>query len=143
VAVSGTSVYVTGFFSNNTTNANAVLLGGAGTTPGTAVQNGTSTVGNPDLLLLKYTDNGADAAFVWSQVGGGTADDRGLGLAVSGPSVYVTGYVSNNTADGSAVRFGGAGAAPGTVAVAGVAGARSNDLLLAKYTDNGAAAILA
>ena len=137
VAVRGTSVYVAGFLTNNTANANAVLFGGTGTTPGTVPQYGASATTSADLMLAKYTDNGATASYVWSQVGGGTGQDFGYELAVSGTSLFVTGSLNNSSTNGNGVVFGGAGATAGTAPVAGVAATTSVDLVLAKYTDNG------
>jgi hypothetical protein len=98
--VSGvTSVYVTGFITNNTSNASAVRFGG------TVQQNGATASNSIDLVVAKYTDNGSSASFNWSQVGGGINTDQGQGVAVttvSGvTSVYVTGYITNTTTDGN------------------------------------------
>jgi len=142
VAVSGGSVYVTGYLTNSTVNSTRVLFGGTGTTPGTVQQNGTSGPTTQDLVLAKYTDNGSSAALGWTQVGGGTLNDMGQGVAVSGGSVYVTGYIQNNTANASGVLFGGTGTTAGTVQVNGATTANGQDLVLAKYTDNGASATL-
>ena len=142
VAVSGTSVYVTGYLTNTATNANGVLFGGNGTTTGTVPQYGTSVINGPDLVLAKYTDNGTTATFQWSQVGGGTNSDYGQGVAVSGSSVYVTGYLTNTATNALAVLFGGSGTTAGTVQVNGASATASPDLLLAKYTDNGPNATL-
>ncbi|RSK42854.1 T9SS type A sorting domain-containing protein [Hymenobacter perfusus] len=142
IAVSGTSVYVTGFIRNTTTNTNMVRFGGTGTTAGTVQQNGASTGNASDLVVVKYTDNGATATLRWTQVGGGTNGDQGLGIAVSGSSVYVTGYILNNIANASTVRFGGTGTTAGTVQQNGASTSNSVDLVVAKYTDNGATATL-
>ncbi len=143
IAVSGSSVYVTGFIVNNTANANAVLFGGTGTTAGTARQNGASATNSQDLLVAKYTDNGTSAALAWTQVGGGTGSDTGRGIAVSGNSVYVTGFISNNTANANAVLFGGTGTTAGTMGQNGASTTAAGDLVVAKYTDNGTSAALA
>jgi len=66
VAVSGSSVYVTGQLQNNTANATSVLFGGGGTTPGTVQVNGASGTNSSDLVLAKYTDNGTSAALGWA-----------------------------------------------------------------------------
>jgi hypothetical protein len=144
LAVSGSSVYVTGSLTNTSTNAQGVLFGGTGTTIGTAPQYGASATSSPDLLLAKYTDNGATSNFNWCQVGGGTSSDQGRALAVSGSSVYVTGYLINDVTDYAQVRFGGSGMAAGTVAQAGTtSGLQTYDLVLAKYVDNGPTASVA
>ena len=138
IAVNGTSVYVTGRITNNTINSTGVLFGGTGTTPGTVQVNGATYGLDPDLVLAKYTDNGASATLGWTQVGGGDREDSGYGIAVSGTSVYVTGNILNNTGNSTGARFGGGGTTPGTVQVNGASPTMSKDLLLAKYTDNGA-----
>ena len=141
VAVSGTSVYVTGQMQNNLANAGAVLLGGSGATAGTVQQNGASTTNGQDLLLAKYTDAGATGSLTWSQVGGGTGTDAGTAVAVNGQKVYVTGYFGNSLYDASLVRFGGSGTTAGAIKLLGMV---SNyfvpDLLLVRYTDFGTVA---
>ncbi|MBD2717321.1 VCBS repeat-containing protein [Microvirga sp. STR05] len=121
VAVSGSYVYITGSVYNNAADANVVRFGT------TAVPGSTSTYSS-DLLVARYTTAGV---FGWARVGGGTSEDIGLGIAVNGTSVYVTGTITNTTADATAVRFGG------TVAVAGASTTLSTDVLLARYTDAG------
>ena len=142
IAVSNTSVYVTGFVNNSTTNDNAVLFGGTGTVPGTVLQYGASTVLSNDVLLAKYQDNGTSATLAWTQVGGGTGDDRGQGVAAANGRVYVTGFITNNLNNARGVLFGGSGTTAGTAQVNGVRLPVSNDLVLAAYTDNGPSATL-
>ncbi|RZK45574.1 MAG: hypothetical protein EOO59_20800, partial [Hymenobacter sp.] len=119
LAVSGSSVYVTGSLSNDLANTAGALFGGSGTALGTALQYGSSTSPNADILLAKYTDNGSSAALGWTQIGGGYSFDQGQAVAVSGSSVYVTGSFVNNTTDATQARFGGTGTTPGTVVVKG------------------------
>ena len=138
VAVSGSSIYLTGTYANTSSNAKGVVFGGSGPTPGTSPQAGASSTYSQDIVLAKYFDNGPTATFVWSQVGGGTNDDFANGIAVSGSSVYVTGSLYNNAANLQSVVFGGGGTTAGTIPVPGASAASSQDLLLAKYTDNGA-----
>ncbi len=112
LAVSGTSLYVTGAIANNDANANGVLFGGNGTTAGTVPVPGVSGLLTNDLLLAKYTDQGSSATLAWAQVGGGPDNDVGRAVALGGQRVYVA---------GSAI-------APGTfgpVATAGAAGTTS------------------
>ncbi|MCC2544872.1 hypothetical protein LJY25_00315 [Hymenobacter sp. BT175] len=142
IAVSGSSLYVTGTIANTSADAKAVRFGASGTTPGTVQQNGTSTTNSFDLLVAKYTDNGSSATVVWTQVGGGSGDDIGQGIVVNGTSVYVTGSITNTTADVKAVRFGGSGTTPGTVQQNGASATISSDLVVVKYTDNGGSATL-
>ena len=142
IAASGASVYATGYTNNDSADASQVRFGGGGTTPGTLLQNGASSNNTADLVVAKYTDNGSSATLGWTQVGGGTGNDLGRSIALSGASVYVTGSITNTTTDASQVRFGGGGTAPGTVQVNGASTASSDDLVVAKYTDNGASATL-
>lgn len=62
---------------------------------------------------------------------------------MSGTSLYVTGAIANNAANANGVLFGGNSTTAGTVPVPGASGFLTNDLLLAKYTDQGSSAILA
>ena len=137
VVVNGTNVYMTGYFSNDKVNSQQVLFGGGGTTAGTIQVNGVSNSTNPDLVLIKYADNGSTGSYVWSQVGGGTGSDSGFGIAVSGASIYVTGSIYNDIANSSTVLFGGGGTTAGTIPIKGASVTNASDLLLAKYTDNG------
>jgi hypothetical protein len=143
VATSGTSVYVSGNLRNDATNTNAVLFGGNGVTLGTTSVRGVAAVNSSDLVLTKYTDNGRTATLSWVQVGGGSGQDSGQGLLVSGTNIYVAGSIANNTANANGVLFGGTGTTAGTVPVAGTSSSLTNDLLLAKYSDQGSSATLA
>ncbi|MBL7818612.1 MAG: T9SS type A sorting domain-containing protein [Saprospiraceae bacterium] len=54
---------------------------------------GTTTLvsaGNYDIFVAKYDAMGT---FQWAKRAGGTADDQAFGIAVSGNSVYITGYI--------------------------------------------------
>ncbi|RZL15788.1 MAG: T9SS type A sorting domain-containing protein [Hymenobacter sp.] len=143
IAVGSSGVYVTGYISTNKGDASVVRFGGAGATAGTVPQNGaggtSASATIPDLVLAKYTDNGTTATLGWTQVGGGTDQDMGLGLAVSSTTVYVTGYLTNNANDTKKVLFGGSGTTAGTSGQLGTSAA-GTDLLVAKYTDNGTSA---
>ena len=138
-AVSGTSVYVTGYLTNSTANLTKSVFGGNGITAGTTQVNGATSALLPDLLFLKCTDQGSTGSYQWSQVGGGTSYDAGSGVAVSGTSVYVTGELTNNIANGFSVVLGGTGNILGTVRQLGVgpSSTASSDIALVKYTDNG------
>ncbi|MGI4862305.1 MAG: T9SS type A sorting domain-containing protein [Janthinobacterium lividum] len=140
IAVSGSSVYLTGSLVNDRSNTAGVLFGGSGTAPGTVVQYGAATVNNGDLFVAKYIDNGSSASVAWTQVAGGTNNDIGYGLAVSGSSVYVTGFLTNSATNASSVLLGGSGTAIGTAQQFGAGTFNSSDLALLKYTDNGATA---
>ncbi|RZJ93191.1 MAG: T9SS type A sorting domain-containing protein [Hymenobacter sp.] len=74
---------------------------GTGTTPGKVSVGGASGTTSPDVLLAKYTDNGANATLSWTQVGGGTNSDYSNGVAVSGTNVLVGGYVTPSARFGS------------------------------------------
>ncbi|MDF7815918.1 T9SS type A sorting domain-containing protein [Hymenobacter sp. YC55] len=145
VAVSGNRVYVAGYIANNRSNDSRVVFGGSGSSAGTASQYGASPSGGAggfDLVVAKYTDLGSSATFGWSQVGGGANRDEANALAVRGTTVYVAGYIANNVANASGVRFGGTGAVAGTVTVPGASPSTSSDWVVAKYTDDGANATL-
>ncbi|GAA4346478.1 hypothetical protein GCM10023185_00920 [Hymenobacter saemangeumensis] len=114
IAVNGTSVYVTGTFSSNAFASFAgQSLAGAGSL---------------DIFVAKYIDTStgntpATSSFEngWATSGGGTGGDLGLGIAVSGTSVYVTGvFISNSNA---------------SIAGRPLPGAGGDDVFVAKYVD--------
>ncbi|RZK27724.1 MAG: hypothetical protein EOO63_12810, partial [Hymenobacter sp.] len=133
VTASGSSVYTTGYFINDTANSFGALLGGTASTAGTVVVRGATANASEDLLLLKYTDNGSTATPVWAQVGGGIGHDRGSSLVLNGSSVYVAGTLWNDRTNTSQAVFGGNGTTPGTAPQAGASATTSDDLLLTKY----------
>jgi hypothetical protein len=140
VAVSGNSVYVVGSFFNDQVNTYTVLFGGTGTSPGIVPQAGASARPTYDIVLAKYVDNGSTATFGWSQVAGGTDQDAGRSVAADGTSVYLTGHITSNAANATAVVFGGTGTTIGTVAVPGLGTSVNQNILVAKYVDNGTSA---
>ncbi len=109
MAANGANVYVTGYFSSNTSTT---LAGQA--LPG---------AGGQDMFVAKYVDQGSSAANGWAVSGGGTSTDVGQALAVSGSSVYVTGYFISSTG--------------ARIAGQALTGQGFNDIFVAKYTDNG------
>ena len=109
LAVSGTSVYVTGFYSGSTAGFGATIL---------------TSVGAFDIFVAKLTDAGNTSSFVWAQRAGGTGNEAALALAVSGTSVYVAGGFDSSTA--------GFGPTTLTNTRAGTA-----DVFVAKLTDAG------
>jgi len=120
IAVVGASVYVTGKYSGST--------GGrfAGTTlPSLGLPYST------DIFVAKYTDTGTSAANGWAVHGGGTGEDVGNALAVSGSAVYVTGTFANTT---------GATLAGAPLADPSTAGWSMFNAFVARYTDTGPAA---
>jgi hypothetical protein len=110
LAASGTNVYVTGTFGPGSPQVGGIALTSAGGT---------------DMFLAKYVDNGPAPTGQWAVSGGGTGADQGLGLALSGTSLYLTGS------------FQGAGA---RVAGTTLASAGGDDIFVAKYVDNGTTA---
>ena len=79
--------YVIGFFSGTSVDFN--LAAGA--------QDLKSAVGSSDVFITKFDSTGA---YVWTQVFGGSGDDRGYGVAVSpdGTKVYATGQLQSTNA---------------------------------------------
>ena len=86
IAVTGSSVYVAGFFTGT------AAFGGFGLT----------SAGAEDGFVAKLTDAGTAATFTWAQALGGTGSDRVYGLAVNGTGVYAAGFFSGTAAFGSA-----------------------------------------
>ncbi|GAA3977804.1 T9SS type A sorting domain-containing protein [Hymenobacter antarcticus] len=107
LAVSGTSVYVAGFFDSPTAGFGAITLVNAGAF---------------DVFVAKLTDAGSTGSFAWAQRAGGTGFDQATALAVSGTSVYVAGGIASPAA----------GFGPATLASAG-----AYDVFVAKLTDAG------
>jgi hypothetical protein len=88
LAVSGSSVYVTGSFAG-TGDFGALTL--------SSINNST------DAFLSKITDAGTTASFTWTQRLGGTSDDYASALVLSGTSLFITGELSSSTATVGAV----------------------------------------
>jgi hypothetical protein len=121
VAVNGSSVYVTGSFTNNNGNGNGVNFG--------AVLNGASVAVSSDVFVAKVSDAGSSGSWTWALAGGGNNTDQAYSVAVNGGSVYVAGSFINNSSNGSAVSFGSA--------LNGRSAANTTDAFVAKVTDNG------
>jgi hypothetical protein len=112
IAVSGSSVYVTGsFYSGSGATIAGQALAGAG---------------GADVFVAKYTDNDSSVASGWAVSGGGTSDDQGNALVVSGADVYVAGYFQSYTNAAIAGQF--------------LPSAGSSDVFVAKYVDQGSSA---
>lgn len=121
VVASGGSVYVTG--SATSVGVNPVRFGPLAL-PDAA---GGPQAAGYDMFLVKYRDAGPTAAPVWAVRGGGTADDFGSALALSGTSLYVACTFTNDAANTRQVQFGRLS----------LAGAGKMDVGLVKYVDNG------
>lgn len=107
VAVSGTSVYVSGAFSSS-----SVAFGASQLTLSSFY----------DLFVTKLTDAGSTGSFVWAQQATGTGSEEGVSLAAEGSDVYVSGVFNGPTA-----RFGN------TL----LTNSGDTDGFLARLTDNG------
>ena len=77
VTVSGTTVYVTGFYTT------------AATISGTAL----TSVGGQDIFVARYTTAGANGTAVG---GGGGSSDQGYDVVANGSNVYITGFMTTN-----------------------------------------------
>lgn len=86
VAVSGTSVYVTGGFQSTTATFGSLVL---------TKKNPASS--SSDVFVTKLTDAGNSSSFTWAQQAGGTAADLASGLVTDGASVYVVGTFTSDT----------------------------------------------
>jgi hypothetical protein len=113
LAVSGTSVYITGYFASSTATFGATTLTNAG------------AVGAYDVFVAKLTDMGSASNFVWAQQAGGLDWDVALALAVNGTSVYVAGFFQSATA------------AFGSTTLSNAVTNYRNDVFVAKLTDAG------
>jgi len=121
VAVSGNTVYITGYYSGSASFANT---SNAGSQPLTAVVNPSTSTGSIDVFVAKYDENGNPLGSI---SGGGTGSDQGYSIAVNGTNIYITGFISTSTSTSTNVKF-------GTVTL-GNSG--SQDMFVARFTDNG------
>nr|WP_262895782.1 T9SS type A sorting domain-containing protein [Hymenobacter ruricola] len=123
----------TGGTSNDQVNAVAVSSAGiyiAGFTQSALINFGPSTLsasGGADAFVAKLTPAGG---FVWALPVSGDGFDEALALAANGPSVYVGGHFSSNSASFDALRL------PNT----GTVNAGYDDGFVAKITDAGTTA---
>lgn len=114
IALSGNSVFITGYFSS-TINFNTPSSGGS---------NELTSAGNSDAFVAKYDDTGA---FIWSRRAGSAQSDFSYGIGVSDNSVYIVGYFSA-TANFNTPSQGGSNE---------ITSAGGWDIFLAKYDDTG------
>jgi hypothetical protein len=106
--LSGTSVYVAGYFGSSTAGLGFTTLTNADATDG---------------FVAKLTDAGSMGSFAWAQRTGSTGGGGATALAVIGTSMYVAGHFASPTAS-----F-------GSTSLANVASTNSQDVYVAKLTD--------
>ncbi|MDO7852514.1 T9SS type A sorting domain-containing protein [Hymenobacter convexus] len=116
IAVSGNSVFIVGDFTSPT------IRFGAGT-----LTNTNSTLPTADVFVAKLTDAGTTASFTWARQAGGFGVDFATDVAVSGSSIYFTGYYESST-----MTFGS-----NVILNPMTPGVTSTDLFVAKLTDAG------
>ena len=112
LALSGTRVYVAGYFDSST----------AAFGPATVAR-----AGGYDGFVAQLTDAGATGSFGWAQRMGGTNNDRAHGLVATAAGVAVAGY------------FDSAPATFGPITLANYGGNGSADIFVTRLTDNGTA----
>ena len=114
IAVTGTTVYLAGTFSNAASFGSLSLI----------------SAGRKDAFLTKIIDAGATANFVWAQQAGGANNDDAKAIVIGGANIYVAGSFLSATANfGNAVALTNANA---TVP--------ANAYYVAKLTDAGVSA---
>jgi hypothetical protein len=101
VAASGANVYMTGYVGNT----------GAATFGALVQPQNPATFNSDDAYVAKLVDSGATSAFAWAHLSGGTDDDRGKALAVSGSSIYMTGAFQSATLQAGSTTLTNAGGA--------------------------------
>jgi hypothetical protein len=89
LAISGTSMYIGGYFGSASMNFGTTRLTNAGTN------------GSSDIFLAKLTDTGATPSFSWAQQAGGLRGDAAFAVAVTGTSVYAGGVAGAPATFGS------------------------------------------
>ncbi len=83
LALNGTSIYVSGWFSGYAADFGATTLASAG---------------QFDIFVSRLTDAGTTGSFNWAQRAGGTGQDNSYGLALSGSSIVTTGSFQSQAA---------------------------------------------
>jgi hypothetical protein len=119
------NVFVTGNFSGQVAFGSTIL----------------TSAGSYDLFVAKYVPS--TNSWAWALRGGGRGNDQGISIAVNGSNVYVTGIITNSNTNANAVTFGGTGPTANSVSQYGATVTNGNDVLVAKYVDNGTSAQLA
>ena len=112
LAVSGTRVYVAGYFDSPT----------AAFGPATVAR-----AGGYDAFVAQLTDAGTSGSFGWAQRMGGTNNDRAHGLVATAAGVAVAGY------------FDSAPATFGPLTLANYGGNGSSDIFVTRLADSGTA----
>jgi hypothetical protein len=86
LCLAGTGVYIVGDFTSPTFSFGSLALtnSGAATTS--------------DVFVAKFEDAGASATYAWAQRAGSSAREFGNAIAVSGTSVYISGWFTGATA---------------------------------------------
>ncbi|GAB3590120.1 hypothetical protein GCM10027345_44660 [Hymenobacter daeguensis] len=89
ISVSGSAIYVAGFFGGPTATFGTTTL---------------TNAGGDDVFVTKIVDAGATASFSWAQRAGGTDTDRATALVSNGASLYLSGIFGRTaTFDGIAL----------------------------------------
>ena len=96
VAQGSSSLFVTGDYDGVSASFGSTTLTNAGAAYTT------------DVYVARLSDTGSGLAYDWARSAGGTRDDDASGLAVSGTSVYLTGFI-NRTASFGATTLTGSG----------------------------------
>ncbi|MBF9219580.1 T9SS type A sorting domain-containing protein [Hymenobacter ruricola] len=96
LAISGTSIYISGTFAGPTASFGTTTLVNAAT-PGNTIHG--------DVFIAKLIDNGTNASFVWAEQAGAAVNDVANAIAVQGANVYIAGGFYGS-APGTVTRFG-------------------------------------
>ena len=105
IAVSGSSVYIAGYYDSATISfgSNITLSNYYSLAPG-------STTPSDDIFVAKLSDAGSTGTFDWATRAGGIGNEEAYGLATNGTSVYVVGSFTSSVFNFGAVRLTNSGA---------------------------------